>query len=182
MALPRQPVPRSRSRSEVSQRHRTSSRVRPTRRTARPTHSQSSGQCNSEANKEAARETRGPTAGALAEQAAAAHLLQHDYRICERNFRCRLGEIDIIAVAPDGTLVFVEVRHRSRTNFGSGADSVTAQKRRRLILAAARYLAVRNVSGLCRTRFDVISMRGSVDAPTIEWIEGAFMVEQNSCM
>lgn len=176
--MPRGPAPRSHLHSEVSRRAPTSTRVRHARETVRPTDRQAD--CLTD--RQPARKTAGQARGARAEQVAAAHLLSHRYRIREQNFRCRLGEIDIIAMAPDGTLVFVEVRHRSRTDFGSGADSVTVQKRQRLIRAAARFLAVRNVSGLCRTRFDVISLCGSIDAPTIEWIEGAFIVEGNACM
>jgi putative endonuclease len=78
--------------------------------------------------------------GARAEQLAADHLSRQGLVIVERNFRTRHGEIDL--VARDGnSLVFVEVRMRSRGDFGGAAGSVTAAKRARWIAAAQGYLA-----------------------------------------
>jgi len=81
---------------------------------------------------------RGET-GRRAEALAAAFLEGRGLAIVERNFRCRRGEIDIIA--RDGpTLVFVEVRLRSRQDYGGAAASITAAKRSRLAAAALFYL------------------------------------------
>lgn len=77
--------------------------------------------------------------GAFGERVAAAHLEAKGYRIRARNFRCREGEIDI--VAEDGeTLVFVEVRTRRGNALGTPAESVTVAKQRRLLTVARAYL------------------------------------------
>ena len=77
--------------------------------------------------------------GAFGERLAAAHLEAKGYRIRARNFRCREGEIDI--VAQDGeTLVFVEVRTRRGDAMGGPAESVTARKEARLVTAATAYV------------------------------------------
>lgn len=77
--------------------------------------------------------------GAFGERLAALHLEAKGYRILARNFRCREGEIDI--VAQDGeTLVFVEVRTRRGDALGGPAESVTAIKQSRLVTAATAYV------------------------------------------
>jgi putative endonuclease len=114
-------------------------------------------------------------AGEAAEEAACAHLRQHGCRIVARNVRYREGEIDIVAAEAD-TLLFVEVRLRTRTDFGGGAASVDALKRRRLVRAAQHYLAQHFGAGraLPPCRFDVIT----ADAGGVrEWIRDAFGVE-----
>jgi len=77
--------------------------------------------------------------GAFGERLAAAHLEAKGYRIRARNYRCREGEIDI--VAQDGeTLVFVEVRTRRGDALGGPAESITAIKEARLVTAATSYV------------------------------------------
>lgn len=107
--------------------------------------------------------------GRLAEDLAAHHLESHGLRVLKRNFRVRGGEIDLIC--RDGrTLVFVEVRLRSSQAFGGAAASITATKRRRLILAARVYLQ-RTPDVPCR--FDCVLL--SALAPdAIEWLRDAF--------
>ena len=107
--------------------------------------------------------------GAAAEALAASFLLARGLVIAHRNYRCRFGEIDLIA--RDGTtLVFVEVRQRRSEAFGGAAESITAAKRARLVAAARHYLArFRDVSSC---RFDVVLIRG--DEPRIEWLRNAF--------
>ena len=107
--------------------------------------------------------------GREAETRAAAYLENCGLRLVDRNFRVRGGEIDLIM--QDGrTLVFVEVRQRSRSQFGGAADSITAGKRRRIILAARHYLARR---GDCACRFDCIL----IDVGQLEWLKDAFAVD-----
>ena len=77
--------------------------------------------------------------GAFGERLAAAHLEAKGYRIRARNFRCREGEIDIVAEDGD-CLVFVEVRTRRGDAFGTPAESVTVAKERRLLTVARAYL------------------------------------------
>src|SRR5688500_20334401 len=94
--------------------------------------------------------------GARAEDLCAGLLRAAGLVLVERNWRCRLGEIDLIA-EDRGTLVFAEVRMRTGPGFGGAAESVTAAKRPRLIAAARLYLA-RRPEALCR--FDVFLVDG----------------------
>lgn len=107
--------------------------------------------------------------GEAAEALAADFLRAQGLTITERNYRCRFGEIDL--VAHDGaTLVFIEVRQRRTENFGGARESITAAKRKRLITAARHYLARRRRAPPCR--FDAVFIRG--EPPQIEWIRNAF--------
>jgi putative endonuclease len=89
-------------------------------------------------------------------------------RTLARNHRCRQGEIDLI-MRDSGTLVFVEVRYRRSSAFGTPAESVDAAKRRRLAAAASHYLKSHPSDLPCR--FDVVAIAGE---NCIEWIENAF--------
>jgi putative endonuclease len=107
--------------------------------------------------------------GEAAETLAAGFLQTQGLTITERNYHCRFGEIDL--VAHDGaTVVFVEVRRRSTEDFGGARESITAAKRKRLIIAARHYLARRRGAPPCR--FDAVFIRG--EPPRIEWIRNAF--------
>ncbi|RLC68933.1 MAG: YraN family protein [Chloroflexi bacterium] len=81
--------------------------------------------------------------GALGEKIAAEHLTRLGYVIRERNFRSQEGEIDIIA-EKDDFLVFVEVRTRRGSSFGTPEESVTARKKERLITLAQAYMESRD--------------------------------------
>ena len=107
--------------------------------------------------------------GAAAEDLAAVYLEGQGLRIIERNYRCRFGEIDLVARS-GAVLVFVEVRARKSEAFGGAAGSITAAKRRRLVAAARHYLAVHRRDRACR--FDVILVRGA--SQRIEWLTDAF--------
>lgn len=107
--------------------------------------------------------------GAAAEELAARHLLDHGLSIVERNFRVRGGEIDLIA-REARTLVFVEVRLRSRSDFGGASASITYKKQQRLIHAAQHYL---QTHGEQSCRFDAVLL-DALDPKSIEWIKGAF--------
>jgi putative endonuclease len=105
-------------------------------------------------------------AGRLAEALAASHLERHGLEIVVRNFRRRFGEVDLIA--RDGeTLVFVEVRLRSRSDYGGAAGSITAAKRARLAKAAGLYLA--SLPRVPPCRFDAILL-SSLEPACIEWL------------
>jgi putative endonuclease len=113
--------------------------------------------------------------GLRAENAAAAYLQAQGARILLRNYRCRCGELDIVAQLGEGELVIVEVRTRASTEFGGAAASVDAAKRRRLLRAASRLLQQRRDLARLRARFDVIVVCDPCgDAPRIEWIKHAF--------
>ncbi len=110
--------------------------------------------------------------GARAEDVACRHLLDHGLRLVTRNYHCRHGEIDL--VMRDGpTIAFIEVRLRSRTDFGSGAESVDARKQARVLSSAEHYLQ-RHATLLADCRFDVVSILQSGDSFQLEWIRNAF--------
>lgn len=108
--------------------------------------------------------------GAEAERLAVAFLQRQGLRLIEANYRCRLGEIDLVC-NDRGTLVFVEVRLRGSDTFGGAAASITARKQRRIVLAARHYL--QQLRALPACRFDVVLLRGLRDND-IEWIRNAF--------
>lgn len=111
--------------------------------------------------------------GDFGERVACHHLEAQGYRIRERNFRTREGEIDIIAER-EGVLVFVEVRARRGTARGSAAESITPAKRRRLLALAEAYAQGRE--GLpAQRRIDIIALDLAPDGRllTLRQIEGA---------
>ena len=113
--------------------------------------------------------------GLRAENAAADYLQAQGAQILLRNYRCRCGELDIIAKLGDDELAIVEVRTRSSSAYGGAAASVDAGKRRRLVRAASLLLQRRSDLARLRARFDVIVVCDPCsDAPRIEWIKHAF--------
>lgn len=110
--------------------------------------------------------------GEVAEALAADFLARQGLRVLVRNWRCRGGEIDL--VAQDGaTLVFAEVRLRRNSRFGGAAASIDARKRARIVLAARLLLASRPAWAGRPCRFDAILLDG-LDADRIEWVKHAF--------
>lgn len=96
--------------------------------------------------------------GAHAEILAAQLLRRAGLNILERNFRCKAGELDIVAADGD-TLVFVEVRSRGDADHGHAGDTIGYAKRRQVARVAAYYLALR-VPPYAQCRFDVIAITG----------------------
>lgn len=94
--------------------------------------------------------------GNWGEDLAARYLCRRGYKVLERNFRSRLGEIDIIA-KEGGDLVFVEVKTKSSFAFGLPEERVDKRKQRKLIKTAEYYL-VENEIGECSWRIDVIAI------------------------
>lgn len=96
--------------------------------------------------------------GATSEDRAVSYLVRQGYRIVERNYRCKVGELDV--VARDGsTLVFVEVRSRHSAKFGSALEAVGPRKRRKVTRVAMAYLAWRRPR-FDSARFDVVAITG----------------------
>lgn len=95
--------------------------------------------------------------GARGEEAARKYLDHLGYRILERNWRCRAGEADLIAI-DNGDLVFVEVKTRSGIDVGFPEEAVTREKRRRYEKIALEYLCANSGIGNTAIRFDVISI------------------------
>jgi putative endonuclease len=98
------------------------------------------------------------------------HLERRGLKLVARNWRCAGGELDLIMRGRD-TLVLVEVRKRSRDDYGGAFASVTAGKRRRLILAAKMFLAQHPQYAGDAVRFDVVAVDGT---DQVEWLEAAF--------
>ena len=111
--------------------------------------------------------------GDAGEERACRHLDRSGFTIVERNFRTRGGEIDIVARKGD-VLVFVEVRSREVTDFGTPEESVTPAKRRRIVATARRYLSNVPPSSWREARFDVIAIEGGGDAAVLRHYPAAF--------
>jgi putative endonuclease len=111
--------------------------------------------------------------GLRAEDAAIEFLQRQNVLILHRNFRCRFGEIDLIA-KDDQHLVFAEVRYRKNTKYGTASETVTVTKQRKIIHAAEFYLRTRAWAHKVKCRFDVIAMSQTIDSPHIDWIKDAF--------
>ncbi len=96
--------------------------------------------------------------GSRGEEEAARYLQGLGWRILERNYRCRIGELDLIAKDEGGTLVFVEVRSRAGNSHGLPEESITQRKQYKLRMLAQQYLLTRPklADGPCR--FDVIAV------------------------
>jgi putative endonuclease len=110
--------------------------------------------------------------GKKGEDLAIAQLRALRYKIIERNFKCALGEIDIIAREKD-TLVFVEVKTRRTGDFGGPAAAVNQRKQRQLSRVALTYLNQKKLAEM-PARFDVVAVELIPPAPRIEVIRNAF--------
>lgn len=109
--------------------------------------------------------------GDAGEDEALAYLQARGLRLLQRNYRTPGrggGEIDLIMQAGDGTVVFVEVRKRSRTDHGGAAASIGHAKQRRIIFAAHHYLL--RWRQLPPARFDVVT----IEANGPQWLQAAF--------
>jgi len=122
--------------------------------------------------------TGGPshlTAGQRAEESALAYLQQQGFRLVERNYRCRLGEIDLVMEDRD-RLVFVEVRYRASGRYGGALESIDRRKRARLVAAASHYLASKRIDRAAR--FDVVALSPGSGGLTVQWIKDAFQASE----
>jgi putative endonuclease len=110
--------------------------------------------------------------GRRGEDLAAEHLASLGYVILVRNYRCKAGEVDIIA--RDGpSLVFVEVKSRTTASHGSPREAVNPEKQRRISLCALDYLK-KNGGTAVKARFDVVTIVLAGAAPRIEVLKNAF--------
>lgn len=113
---------------------------------------------------------RGEHLGQVGEDIACDYLREQGYLIIDRNWRCRFGEIDIIARdGPD--LAFVEVKNRSRPGYGGPIGALTRQKKDRIITAARMYLS--QTESDLPVRFDLVAIQGHA----ITLLRGAFELE-----
>ena len=113
--------------------------------------------------------------GQAGEAAAVAYLQQHGYKIAARNYRVKVGELDIIAWQDPKTLVFVEVKTRTGLQYGTPAEAVNYYKRKKIIRTAQWYLMEKHLQGSCYCRFDVIEVYAMAQGRwEVRQIEGAF--------
>jgi putative endonuclease len=113
-------------------------------------------------------------AGSQCEEAALRYLLDQGLKYVGKNYRCRVGEIDLIM--RDGQyFVFVEVRARMSNQYGGGLGSITKAKRGKILKATMHYLLVHQLQDKFPVRFDVVS----IDGPEghVSWIKDAFGVD-----
>lgn len=110
--------------------------------------------------------------GRQAEVLAVKHLKRNGYKILTRNYRTKVGEIDIIAKDRE-TIVFVEVKARRSEHFGGPKFALTSRKQERISKAALWYLKETNQFNE-KARFDVVAIRHEADRPAIEIIKNAF--------
>jgi putative endonuclease len=112
--------------------------------------------------------------GEAGERLAERYLEARRLVVLARNFRCRAGELDLICRDAD-VLVVVEVRLRSRRDFGGALASIGAAKRRRIVRATQYFLLRDPQWRHHRLRFDVVALQGAADGSAqIEWIKDAF--------
>jgi len=111
--------------------------------------------------------------GADGEALAAAYLRDRGYTVLERNFRCRAGEIDLIALDRGRTVVFCEIRTRRSAAQGRALESVTPAKQRQVVRVAEHYVARHHLHAH-PIRFDVVAI--DIEGPTlrIEHVPDAF--------
>ena len=114
--------------------------------------------------------------GGEAERVACDYLSARGYRVLETNYRCRRGELDIVAEDQAGVLCFVEVRSRTRgaRDFGRPIETIGPEKRRRVVRAAESYLFLRQIDRSRSMRFDVVGLLFDEGTVTLELIRDAF--------
>ena len=104
------------------------------------------------------------------------YLIQHGYKILQKNYTVKGGEIDIIAKDGD-YLVFIEVKHHSKADYGSMLEKINLKKQQNIIYAAKVYITQRGlIDSPCR--FDVVTIeRQAGGVKKVELIQDAFQVE-----
>lgn len=111
--------------------------------------------------------------GKEVEEKALKFLMQKGLKLVVQNYTCRVGEIDLIMKDKED-IVFVEVRSRSRLDYGSASESITPAKQRKIIHAATVFLQTRDWLYKVCSRFDVIAIQCVDSEWQLEWIKNAF--------
>lgn len=109
--------------------------------------------------------------GRIAEDKALDYLIENGLKLVNRNFYCKVGEIDLI-MRDKAYLVFVEVRARISSRFGGGIGSITYAKQQKIIKASTYYLLKHKIYDKYPLRFDIITIDGVEE--TITWLKDAF--------
>ncbi|MCX5887195.1 MAG: YraN family protein [Proteobacteria bacterium] len=110
--------------------------------------------------------------GQKGENLAVEYLQKLGYKVLERNYRCKLGEVDIIALDND-TLVFIEVRTRSSLDFGLPQESINRRKRHQISKVALEYMIRRKLKNI-PARFDVVAISLEPGKEKVDHIKDAF--------
>ena len=111
--------------------------------------------------------------GIRGEDLAVKYLKKKGYKVIERNYRCQWGEIDLVA-RHKGTLIFVEIKSRSSSDFGLPQDAVDRFKQEKLIQVARAYMAEHHLQETIPARFDVVAVYLTPSGPEMELIKDAF--------
>lgn len=112
--------------------------------------------------------------GQEGERIAERYLSKKGYRLVERNYRCPMGEVDLI-VLDRRVIVFVEVKTRHDDRFGPPLESVHPRKQRKMIKAALWFLSEHKLHNR-EARFDVVGISLAGQEPVVEHVENAFEV------
>lgn len=110
--------------------------------------------------------------GNRAEDLALKFLRKAGLKLLQRNFSCRLGEIDLV-MSDQEYLVFTEVRYRKREDFGGALESVDSRKQAKLRRTAEFYLQKHNLTDQA-CRFDILCLSGELSRPDFNWLQNAF--------
>jgi len=113
--------------------------------------------------------------GKIAEQDACRYLKQQGLTLRDQNYRSPWGEIDLI-MQDQNQIVFVEVRKRSRIDYGHALESITTTKIKRIIQTAKYYLQHKRLLHNMTSRFDIITLQSNNDKIELNWIKNAFFV------
>ena len=115
--------------------------------------------------------------GAAAEAQALKYLKKKGLTYVEKNFRIKQGELDLIMM-DSGTLVFVEVRYRKNTKYGTPEETVNYRKQQKLLIAANTYLQAKGIADRYPCRFDVVAITQQDDPKDktlhVNWHKDAF--------
>jgi len=110
--------------------------------------------------------------GSRGEKLALKFLKQQRFKLIEKNYRCRFGEIDLI-MWDQSYLVFIEVRYRKSKDYGGALESIDQSKQDKLRRSAEFYLSNSNNRNTA-CRFDILCLDGELNNPNYQWIKNAF--------
>ena len=112
--------------------------------------------------------------GDATEQIAQHFLINNGLTLVTKNFRCKLGEIDLI-MKDKTSLVFIEVKYRKSNEYGLPCEAVSASKQKKIINTANFYLQQQGINAYnTDCRFDVVGLVGPIESSSITWLKNAF--------
>lgn len=114
--------------------------------------------------------------GRAAEKHACLYLQKQGLKLITQNYRCFCGEIDII-MRDKEDIAFIEVRLKSRTDYGHPIETINRTKQKKIIRTATHFLQKKDLLYKVCSRFDIIAIERSADKWQLEWIKNAFLAE-----